>query len=47
MNAAFAKFFSQLWDTPIISAPYVAAGYSAVATELVAFGETVGAYRGL
>lgn len=43
MNAAFAKFFSGLWDMPVIFAPYVAAGYAAVASELLAFHEAIAA----
>lgn len=41
MNAAYAKFFSGLWDTPIIFTPYVAAGYGTVASELLAFHERI------
>jgi hypothetical protein len=36
MSAAFAKFFSELWDAPIVFAPYAAAGYTNVATDLLA-----------
>ncbi len=35
MNAAFAKFFSDLWDDPTVFAPYIAAGYSKVTQELL------------
>lgn len=41
MNAAFAKFFSGLWNAPMIFAPYVAAGYSEVANKLVEFQEQI------
>ena len=35
MNAAFAKFFSILWDSPPIFSPYVAAGYAQDAAKLL------------
>jgi hypothetical protein len=35
MNAAFAKFFSDLWDDPTVFSPYIAAGYSKVTQELL------------
>jgi len=41
MNAAFAKFFSGLWNAPMIFAPYVAAGYSDVALELLGYHEQI------
>jgi hypothetical protein len=41
MNAAFAKFFSELWNAPIVFAPYIAAGYSQVAAELLGYHEQI------
>lgn len=41
MNAAFAKFFAGLWNAPMIFAPYVAAGYSDIASQLLAFHEKI------
>jgi hypothetical protein len=41
MNAAFAKFWAEIMKSPIIFAPYVAAGYSAVASELLSLNAAV------
>jgi len=35
MNAAFAKFFSQLWSVPPVFSPYIAAGYEDDANKLL------------
>lgn len=43
MNAAFAKFFSGLWNAPMVFAPYIAAGYSQVAAELLGYHEQMSA----
>lgn len=43
MNAAFAKFFSGLWNAPMVFAPYIAAGYSQVAAELLGYHEQISA----
>ena len=42
MNAAFAKFFAGLWNSPIVFAPYVAAGYGDVADRLLAHFDRLG-----
>jgi hypothetical protein len=41
MNAAFAKFFAELWNAPMVFAPYVAAGYGEAATTLFALHEQI------
>ena len=41
MNAAFAKFFSILWDSPPIFSPYVAAGYAQDAAKLLEIHDTI------
>ncbi len=41
MNAAFAKFFTGLWNAPMVFAPYVAAGYGDAASALLAFHEQI------
>jgi hypothetical protein len=41
MNAAFAKFFSELWNAPMVFAPYVAAGYGEAASTLFALHERI------
>jgi hypothetical protein len=41
MNAAFAKFFSILWDSPQIFSPYVAAGYAQDAAKLLEIHESI------
>ena len=41
MNAAFAKFFSILWDSPPIFSPYVAAGYAQDAAKLLEIHESI------
>ncbi len=41
MNAAFAKFFFWTLNAPMIFAPFVAAGFSTIATELLAVHSTV------
>ena len=43
MNAAFAKFISGLWNAPMVFAPYIAAGYSQVAAELLGYHEQISA----
>jgi len=41
MNSAFAKFWAGLLKSPMVFAPYVAAGYSPVASELLSLNATV------
>jgi hypothetical protein len=41
MNAAFAKFFAELWNAPMVFAPYVAAGYGDAASTLFALHEQI------
>ena len=41
MNAAFAKFWSDLWHAPMVYAPYLAAGYNDVARELLRLTEEI------
>lgn len=41
MNAAFAKFFSGVWNEQPIFAPYVAAGYSQDATKLLEIHDSI------
>ncbi len=41
MNAAFAKFYSRLWNAPMIFAPYAAAGYGDAAAALLALNEQI------
>lgn len=43
MSTAFALFWSQLWNEPTISTPYIAAGYKEVGTDLLALNETLSA----
>ena len=41
MNAAFARFFANLWDEQPIFAPYVAAGYAQDATKLLEIHDSI------
>ena len=41
MNAAFAKFWAELLKSPIFFSPYLAAGYSPVASQLLSLNAAV------